>query len=101
MMKSLRLFIVTLFTVFLFSCASSQTKESTGEYLDSTAITSKVKASLLDNLGTKAFSIKVKTFKDQVQLSGFVDKPATRDKAERVTRRVANVKKVINNIVVK
>lgn len=101
MMKSIRLFIITLLTVFLFSCASSQTAESTGEFLDSTAITSKVKASLLDNLGTKAFSIKVKTYKDQVQLSGFVDKPSTREKAERVAGRVSNVRKVINNIIVK
>ncbi len=100
-MKSLKLILVSLFTAFLFSCASSQTAESTGEFLDSTAITSKVKASLIDNLGTKAFSIKVKTYKDQVQLSGFVDNASTREQAERVTHQIANVRKVINNIVVK
>jgi len=55
--------IVSAITVA--SCtSSSRTSESTGQYLDSTAITSKVKAALLDDSGLKSFDISVDTFKD-------------------------------------
>lgn len=92
-------FIVVI--CFVVACAATPTTESTGEYLDSSAITAKVKAKLIDKLGTKGFSIKVKTYKDQVQLSGFVGSSRTKAVAGRVAQSVSNVHKVRNDIIVK
>lgn len=87
--------------IFLAVGCSSQNSESAGEYLDSTATTTKVKANLLDELGSSGFAIKVKTYKDVVQLSGFVDNPRIKQRAGIITSRVPGVKSVQNAIMVK
>jgi len=101
MMGAIKLTLVGLFMLSLAACTASRHTESTGEYLDSSAITVKVKASLLDELGSSGFAVKVKTFKDQVQLSGFVDTKAIKQKAARVASGVDGVRVVYNNIAVK
>ncbi|KTD32046.1 BON domain-containing protein [Legionella israelensis] len=101
MLNVIRSLFFIVVAVTLLSCAASPTSESTGEYLDSSAVTAKVKANLLDQLGTKAFAIKVKTYKDEVQLSGFVDNQKIKQKAGLIAGKVPNVKRVINNIIVK
>jgi osmotically-inducible protein OsmY len=85
----------------LAACASSPTKESTGEYVDSAAITSKVKAALLADSGLKSFDIGVETYKDVVQLSGFVNTEQVKAHAGQVAAGVSGVKSVRNNLVVK
>jgi osmotically-inducible protein OsmY len=45
----------------------------TGEYIDDTAITTKVKAELLNDPVISGLSINVETFKGAVQLSGFAN----------------------------
>jgi osmotically-inducible protein OsmY len=85
-------------------CASTRAapaKESTGEYVDNTVITTKVKAALLEEPGLKSFQIGVKTFKDTVQLSGFVDSHQAAALAERVAKGVAGVTSVRNDLIVK
>lgn len=94
------IFIATI-VCFFVACAGTPISESTGQYLDSSAITAKIKAKLVDKLGTKGFSIKVKTYKDQVQLSGFVSNERTKTSAGRIAQSVANVHKVRNDIIVK
>ena len=101
MFKSLKCLILTIITLLLIACAPSQNRESTGEFIDSTAITAKVKASLIDELGTRGFSIVVKTFKDEVQLSGFVDSPVIRQRAASIASNLEGVRIVRNNIIVK
>ena len=102
MFKFTRTMFVLLLSAFIaVACTSNPTTESTGEFVDSSAITARVKASLIDNLGTKALPIKVKTFKDKVQLSGFVNQAETKLKAGQIASKTANVKLVINNIIVK
>ncbi|WP_367605895.1 BON domain-containing protein [Legionella sp. W05-934-2] len=86
---------------FVVACAATPTSESTGEYLDSSAITAKIKAKLVDKLGTKGFSIKVKTYKDQVQLSGFVSSNRTKMIAGQIAESVGDVHTVRNDIIVK
>lgn len=101
MFKLVKLFTL-LFTLFaLVSCAGTPTQESTGQYLDSTAITAKVKAKLVERLGTKGFGIKVKTYKDQVQLSGFVDSAQVKQQAERIAANVKDVHKIRNDLIIK
>ena len=75
-------FLVTALT--LASCSSTTTSESTGEYVDSSVITTKVKAQLASSKKVSALDVKVKTYKSTVQLSGFVD---TEDTIGRGLRR--------------
>jgi hyperosmotically inducible periplasmic protein len=90
-------------TLGLFSagCASTPTKESTGEYVDDSTITTKVKAALLGDDAVKSFEIKVTTFKGVVQLSGFVDTADQSLAAARDAKNVGGVSDVQNNITVK
>jgi osmotically-inducible protein OsmY len=85
----------------LTSCASTSTSESTGEYVDDAAITAKVKAAILNEPGLKSLQISVETYKDVVQLSGFVDNAQSKTRAGQVAAGVAGVKSVRNDLVVK
>ena len=91
---------IVLVTAFL-GCASTQKREGTGEYLDDSAITTKVKAAIFNEPTLKVFQINVETFKGDVQLSGFVDSAQSASKAGEVARGVTGVKSVTNNLIVK
>ena len=77
------------------------TPETAGNYVDDTAITAKVKASLLGDVAVKSFEIKVETVKGVVQLSGFVDSAEHVARAGEVAARIHGVKEVQNDLVVK
>jgi osmotically-inducible protein OsmY len=81
--------------------SSSRTTESSGQYVDDAAITSKVKADLLGDSGLKSFNIGVETYKDVVQLSGFVNSEQIKARAGQVAAAVSGVRGVQNNLVVK
>ncbi|HEY9153494.1 MAG TPA: BON domain-containing protein [Opitutaceae bacterium] len=82
-------------------CAGTPTRESTGEYVDDSAITTKVKAELVRDPIVKAMQVEVTTFKGVVQLSGFVDNANQKAQAEADAKTVNGVKEVKNNITVK
>ncbi|HXQ53086.1 MAG TPA: BON domain-containing protein [Stellaceae bacterium] len=89
-------------TMPIVACtSSSRTTESTGEYVDDATITSKVKAALLNDSGLKSFDIGVETYKDVVQLSGFVNSEQVKARAGDVTAAIGGVRGVKNNLVVK
>ncbi|MBJ6725878.1 BON domain-containing protein [Geomesophilobacter sediminis] len=85
----------------LVGCASTETRETTGQYVDDSVVTAKVKAALYDDTGLKAQDIKVNTYRGIVQLSGFVDSRDTRSRAEDAASRVEGVSEVKNNLIVK
>ena len=87
---------VTLTTVL--GCAENLPKESAGEYLDDSVITTKVKASLLDQPSLKSTEIKVETFNGTVYLRGVVSSQATIDKAGEVARSINAVRSVKNEL---
>ena len=89
-----------LITAFM-GCAATQKHESTGQYVDDTAITTKVKAAIFEESTLKTLQINVKTYQGVVQLSGFVDSSQSVTKAGEVARRVENVRSVKNNLLVK
>jgi osmotically-inducible protein OsmY len=91
---------ITLVAVFV-GCASTPTRESSGQYVDDSAITTKVKAAIFNDPALKVFQINVETFKGEVQLSGFVDSAQSIKKAGEVARGVGGVKSVKNNLIVK
>ena len=85
----------------ILGCASTATQEGTGEYLDNTVITTKVKAAIFDEPTLKSAEINVETFKGVVQLSGFVNSQTDIDKAVEITRQVNGVKSVKNDMQLK
>ena len=94
--------LVLLMLVATFTaCASTRTHESTGEYVDDSVITTKVKAKLANDDFFKSFEISVETFKGVVQLSGFVNSQQAVNRAAEIVRTVQGVKSVKNNLIVK
>jgi len=87
-----------LFIATTLGCASTATHEGTGEYVDYTVITTKVKAAILDEPSLKSAEINVETFNGVVQLSGFVSTPANQTTAVDVARHVGGVKSVKNDM---
>jgi osmotically-inducible protein OsmY len=79
-------------------CAATSTRESTGEYIDDTAITAKVKAAIFNDASLKSNDISVETFKGRVQLSGFVDTSANIAQAGTVAKGVGGVTSVKNDL---
>lgn len=83
------------------ACTSSSTQQSTGEYIDDVVISDKVRAQLIDDKDLNVFKIDVDTFKGVVQLSGFVNSAAIKERAGRVAASVKGVVSVRNNLIVK
>ena len=79
-------------------CASTAKTEGTGEYVDDTVVTSKVKAAIFNEPSLKSAEINVETFKGVVQLSGFVSSVAAENTAVAVARKVEGVKSVKNDM---
>jgi len=96
-----RALLVLLVVGVIAGCASTRTQESSGEYMDSSVITAKVKAAMFDDKALKVFDINVETFKDVVQLSGFVNSAEIKNQAGVVAGRVSGVKSVKNDLIVK
>ncbi len=88
-------------TVIAAGCAATKEHASTGQAVDDSVITAKVKARLIDDPVTKARQISVETFKGTVQLSGFVDTTDSKARAETIAKGVDGVQHVKNSLVVK
>lgn len=84
--------------LFAIGCAATSTQESTGEYIDDTTITAKVKTAIFNEPSLKVAQINVETYKAVVQLSGFVNSSAEINKAASVARSVKGVVSVKNDI---
>jgi hypothetical protein len=88
--------------VFLLAgCAAFSGRETAGEYVDDAAITASVKNEIFQDPKIKTFQIHVETFKNQVQLSGFVDSPREIARAGEIARNVKGVQGVKNSLVVR
>ena len=101
-MKQFKSTFAVLFAALLISvaagCASTSTHQGTGGYVDDSVITTKVKAAIFNEPTLKSAEVNVETFKGVVQLSGFVSTQANIHKAVEVTRRVAGVTSVKNDM---
>ena len=93
--------VILMLTATFAACASTPTSESTGEIIDDSVITTKVKSLLAGDDFLKSFQIGVETYKGVVQLSGFVNSKQAVDKAVEITRSVKGVKSIKNNLIVK
>lgn len=99
--KKLLAATAALVMLFAVGCASTSSREGTGEYIDDSVITTKVKTAILNDSTLHVTEISVETFKGNVQLSGFVSDSEDVSKATAVARRVAGVKSVSNDLQVK
>jgi hypothetical protein len=98
---NLSLALCLVYAVVLIGCAGSRTETSTGELVDDSVITTKVKSLLVADQGLSAFDIEVETFKGTVQLSGFVDTEEQAEKAVEIAEGVDGVQEVKNSLIVK
>ena len=93
--------VILVMIATLAACAATSTRGSTGDYVDDSVITTKVKTLLAEDDLLKSFQIGVETFKGTVQLSGFVNSQKAVDKAAEITRSVNGIKSIKNNLIVK
>lgn len=98
MMNSKLRLAAVLLAVTVAACGGSPAKESTGEYIDDSTITTKVKAAFVSDKVVDSMDVKVETFKGTVQLSGFADSSAEIERAAQIAAKVAGVKGVRNDI---
>jgi osmotically-inducible protein OsmY len=78
----------------LMSCAATPEKRSTGEVIDDTAITTKVKTGLLGDPIVSGFAISVETSRGVVSLTGIVNSAAERARAIQIAQDVGGVHRV-------
>jgi osmotically-inducible protein OsmY len=98
----IRFFLIGLVLVtFIAGCAATRHRESAGEYVDDSVLTSKVKAEIFNDPMLKVLQINVESFKGVVQLSGFVDSAQAATRAVEVAKSVKGVQSVKNSLVVK
>ena len=82
-------------------CAGNRYKQSTGEHIDDSGTSSRVRSALSADTQYKYSDVNVQTFKGVVQLSGFVNSRDQKNRAGDLAKRVEGIKEVQNNITVK
>jgi osmotically-inducible protein OsmY len=98
---AIRFLVVLMMIAAFVACASTPQQSSTGEYVDDSVITTKIKSLLAEDEFLKSFQISVETRKGIVELSGFVDTQKSKDRAGQIARGVGGVKSVKNALIVK
>ena len=96
--RRLTTLVAILFMAMALGCASTAKTEGTGEYIDDTVVTAKVKAAIFNEPTLKSAEINVETFKGVVQLSGFVNSREDINKAVTVARQIPGVTSVKNDM---
>lgn len=102
MRKMKRVFAAVMFACMLTSivgCTTTPKRETAGQYVDDSVVTTRVKAAIFDEMALKTFQINVTTFQGVVQLSGFVDSAENARKAWEIARKVPGVKEVRNDLI--
>jgi osmotically-inducible protein OsmY len=97
----IRCLILVMFVTVCTACATKPILENTGEFIDDSVITTKIKSQIAGDSLLKAFQISVETFKGTVQLSGFVNSQKDVDRATEISNNVNGVRSLRNNLIVK
>ncbi len=96
---AVRLLIAAALVSTLLGCAGAG--QTTGEFVDDSAISTKVKAKLFEDPATSGWHISVTTDKGVVRLTGTVASAKEKEHAGELARGVAGVKSVQNELTVK
>jgi osmotically-inducible protein OsmY len=97
--KRFGLIVVLSLSTLLGACAGAG--QNTGQFVDDSLVTTKVKSKLVGDMMLKGFTIKVDTDYGVVRLGGTVDSATQKLRAEEVARGTEGVKSVVNDIAVK
>lgn len=97
-LKRFPAFVLAFLMLAMAGCASTSRQEGTGEYIDDSVITARVKTAIFNEPTLKVAEINVETFKGRVQLSGFVNSQGDIQRAVEVARRVGGVTSVANDM---
>lgn len=98
LINRISVFLAAVALMAMVGCAATSKQESTGQYFDDSAITTKVKAAIFNDPSLKSAEINIETFKGVVQMSGFVSSQASIDKAVEIARGVGGVSSVKNDM---
>src|SRR5207237_4459567 len=83
---------------FTTGCAVTSGRESAGEYAKDKEIAARVKTRLYADPTTKGTEIEVQALRGVIQLSGFVDNQAARNRAGEIASSTPGVVQVYNNL---
>jgi hyperosmotically inducible protein len=97
--NAVRLLIAATLLSTLLGCAG--VGQTTGEFVDDSTISTKVKAKLFEDPATSGWHISVTTDKGVVRLTGTVASAKEKEHAAELARGVAGVKSVQNELTVK
>ena len=98
---AIALAILTGLTLATSGCAVWRGQTDVGTYVDDRAISTSVKAKLLEDKNTGGMSINVDTLNGTVALSGFAKSQAEKNEAGRVAATTKGVREVHNNLIVR
>jgi len=94
--------LATFIAAPIVTLAHDQSSDrSAGQYIDDNFIAGEVKANILGEAGMKGFDVTVTVYKGTVQLSGFVDNQAQKDRAGEIAASANGVTAVSNNLIVR
>jgi osmotically-inducible protein OsmY len=96
-----KIYILISMIMLLTSCSTTQVADDTGEYVASSFVTSQIKAKLVATVGLKSFDISVKTYNNEIILTGVVNNGQQVALAGAVARSVKGARRVRNHIVVR
>jgi osmotically-inducible protein OsmY len=98
MIKIVKLCSIFVLSANIVSCVATSGQNNSNDYLDSSAVTMNVKNKLVNKLGPQAAAIKVKTYRDEVQLTGVVRNATIKQQAGEIAAHVGNVQHVRNDL---
>jgi hyperosmotically inducible periplasmic protein len=99
--RAIVLAILTGVTLASTGCAVMRGQTDAGTYVDDRAISTAVKAKLLEDKMVGGMSINVDVLNGAVALSGFAKSSAEKSQAEALARSTKGVREVRNNLVVR
>lgn len=97
-MNYCRITVWILATMLMASCAATDVRRSTGEYVDDTTLLTRTKAALINNADTDGMAIDVEVYRGTVQLNGTAQSHEKREAATRVVEGISGVQAVENNL---
>jgi len=98
MIKFVKMCLLSALSASIVSCVTTSGQNNATDYLDSSAVTMNVKKKLVNKFGPQAAAIKVKTYRDEVQLTGVVANATIRQQAGEIAAHVGNVQHVRNDL---
>jgi len=101
MSKTIKFALLCVLGISMVACVTKESSVNEDKYIDSAVLTSKIKTKLIEKLGAEGASIKVKAYRDEVQLTGMVDNAITQQRAGEIAASVGEVRHIRNDVLIK